>query len=92
MSHFAGPLELRPFALEDATAVAPWLCGPGLSVPRGSAWPQRLEGVALVSIGPQTSNTCREVFGRVDAEADPHDLDGLVAACSAALEERSLRA
>ena len=58
----------------------------------GSAWPQRLEGVALVSIGPQTSNTCREVFGRVDAEADPHDLDGLVAACSGALDGRSLRA
>lgn len=42
MSQIAGPLELRPFTLEDATTVAPWLCGPGLSVPRGSAWPQRL--------------------------------------------------
>jgi uroporphyrinogen-III synthase len=58
----------------------------------GSDWLQRLEGVALVSIGPQTSNTCRQVFERVDAEADPHDLDGLVAACSAALAARSLRA
>ena len=42
MSHIADPLELRPFTLEDANAVAPWLCGPGLSVPRRNAWPQRL--------------------------------------------------
>ena len=58
----------------------------------GSAWLQRLDGVALVSIGPQTSHACREVLQRVDAEADPHDLDGLVAASSAALQQRSLRA
>jgi uroporphyrinogen-III synthase len=51
----------------------------------GSGWRQRLEGVAVVSIGPQTSQACREVLGRVDAEADPYDLDGLVAACSRAL-------
>ncbi|MFZ9850694.1 MAG: uroporphyrinogen-III synthase [Vulcanococcus sp.] len=51
----------------------------------GADWPQRLAGVALVSIGPQTSRTCLEVLGRVDAEADPHDLDGLVAACGQAL-------
>ena len=51
----------------------------------GATWPERLQGVALVSIGPQTSRTCQAVFGRVDAEADPHDLDGLVAACVRAL-------
>ena len=51
----------------------------------GHDWCSRLEGVALVSIGPQTSRTCREVLGRVDAEADPHDLDGLVEACVQAL-------
>ncbi|MEY4297946.1 MAG: hypothetical protein RLZZ423_1125 [Cyanobacteriota bacterium] len=51
----------------------------------GADWPQRLAGVALVSIGPQTSRACLEVLGRVDAEADPHDLDGLVAACGQAL-------
>lgn len=36
-------LQLRPFELADAEFVAPWLSGPGLSVPRGSsAWPERL--------------------------------------------------
>ena len=51
-------------------------------------WRQQLEGVALVSIGPQTSQSCLQVLGRVDAEADPHDLDGLVAACGRALGPR----
>ena len=51
----------------------------------GAAWSELLEGVKLVSIGPQTSQSCYTQFGRVDAEADPHDLDGLVAACSQAL-------
>lgn len=35
---------------------------------------------AVVSIGPVTSATCRELGLDVAAEADPHDLDGLVAA------------
>ncbi len=51
----------------------------------GSEWRERLRGVAVVSIGPQTSQACREVLGRLDAEANPYDLDGLVAACSALL-------
>ncbi len=51
----------------------------------GADWRERIERVALVSIGPQTSATCRQVLGRVDGEADPHDLDGLVAACAQAL-------
>ena len=51
----------------------------------GSAWSERLASVALVSIGPQTSRTCRALLGRVDAEAHPYDLDGLVAACAQAL-------
>jgi uroporphyrinogen-III synthase len=42
---------------------------------------EQLNGVALVSIGPQTSRSCLEILGRVDGEASPHDLDGLVAAC-----------
>lgn len=52
----------------------------------GAHWRQRLETVALVSIGPQTSLACRELLGRVDAEANPHDLEGLVAACGHALK------
>ena len=51
----------------------------------GSNWQELLAGIAVVSIGPQTSASCRRVLGRVDAEADPHDLDGLVAACVQAL-------
>jgi uroporphyrinogen-III synthase len=57
----------------------------------GDPWQEQLSGVALVSIGPQTSHACRSQLGRVDCEADPHDLDGLVAACAQALEGRPLR-
>ena len=52
----------------------------------GASWMERLQGVKLVSIGPQTSQTCRACFGRVDAEADPHDLEGLAAACFQAIQ------
>jgi uroporphyrinogen-III synthase len=51
----------------------------------GADWRRRLEPVALVSIGPQTSRACRELLGRVDAEASPYDLEGLVQACTEAL-------
>jgi uroporphyrinogen-III synthase len=57
----------------------------------GASWKERLEGVSLISIGPQTSDTCRECLSRVDEEAEPHDLDGLVAACIRRLG-RNLRA
>ncbi len=52
-----------------------------LLAPHGS----RSRPLAVVSIGPQTSKACRALLGRVDAEARPHDLDGLVAACAGAL-------
>ncbi len=58
----------------------------------GDDWRQRLEGLALVSIGPQTSARCKQELGRVDAEASPHDLDGLLQACIAALGNAPLRA
>jgi uroporphyrinogen-III synthase len=51
----------------------------------GAPWLETLNGVALVSIGPQTSERCRSLLQRLDAEADPHDLEGLVAACGRAL-------
>jgi uroporphyrinogen-III synthase len=54
----------------------------------GENWQQCLADIALVSIGPQTSQRCRELLGRLDAEADPHDLQGLVDACSIALAQR----
>jgi uroporphyrinogen-III synthase len=46
---------------------------------------KRTRPLAVVSIGPQTSKACQALLGRVDAEAQPHDLDGLVAACVLAL-------
>ena len=52
----------------------------------GDTWRQQLAALRLVSIGPQTSERCQELLGRVDAEADPHDLEGLVAACIQALK------
>lgn len=39
-----------------------------------------LENVCLASIGPQTSKTCYEAFGRVDVEAQEYTLEGLTAA------------
>ena len=43
MTNPIASLQLRPFELADAEFVAPWLSGPGLSLPRGSsAWPERL--------------------------------------------------
>lgn len=54
----------------------------------GPTWPAQLEGVAVVSIGPQTSERCQALLGRVDSEADPHDLAGLVDACGSCLRAR----
>ncbi len=39
-----------------------------------------LEKVAIASIGPQTSATCQELFGRVDIEAEEYTLEGLTQA------------
>ncbi|MUH00800.1 uroporphyrinogen-III C-methyltransferase, partial [Scytonema sp. UIC 10036] len=39
-----------------------------------------LEKVCIASIGPQTSKTCRSLFGRVDVEAEEYTLDGLTLA------------
>jgi len=45
---------------------------------------------AVASIGPVTSQTCRELGLEVTEEADPHDLDGLVEAVVAAAGRRHL--
>jgi uroporphyrinogen-III synthase len=37
-----------------------------------------LDGVCIVSIGPQTSKTCQELIGRVDVEAQEYTMDGLL--------------
>ena len=44
--------------------------------------------VLVASIGPVTSATCEELGVRVDAQADPHDIDGLVAAVQAVVSRR----
>ena len=43
--------------------------------------------IRIVSIGPVTSATCAELGLQVAAEADPHDIDGLVDAVVAACAE-----
>lgn len=43
----------------------------------GPTWRSALEGVTVASIGPQTSETCRELLGRVDIEATEYTLEGL---------------
>jgi uroporphyrinogen-III synthase len=43
---------------------------------------------SVVSIGPVTSAACRELGVEVAVEADPHDLDGLVAALVEAVARR----
>ena len=51
----------------------------------GESWRELLAGLQVISIGPQTSHSCRQWLGRMDAEADPHDLEGLAQACVQAL-------
>lgn len=47
----------------------------------GENWLDYLSPIKLISIGPQTSTSCYKHFGRMDYEANPHDLEGLVKAC-----------
>jgi len=39
-----------------------------------------LEGICIASIGPQTSESCHNLLGRVDVEAQEYTLDGLTEA------------
>ena len=48
-----------------------------------------LEGVKLASIGPATSETMRKHGLVVDAEADPHTIEGLVKAIAGIALERT---
>jgi uroporphyrinogen III methyltransferase/synthase len=49
-----------------------------------------LEKVCLASIGPQTSKTCQELFGRVDVEASEYTLAGLTTALIAWSQNQSI--
>ena len=51
----------------------------------GEGWPQQLEGVAIASIGPQTSLACQDLLGRVDIEAMDYTLEGLTEAIVSAV-------
>jgi uroporphyrinogen III methyltransferase/synthase len=44
-----------------------------------------LAGIKIASIGPITSSTARELGLKVDVEADPHTVPGLVAAIQSKL-------
>ncbi len=43
-------------------------------------WQNWLDSTQITSIGPQTSNTCYELLGRVDCEAKQYTLEGLTQA------------
>jgi uroporphyrinogen III methyltransferase/synthase len=45
-----------------------------------AAWQTYLENVCIASIGPQTSESCQSLLGRVDVEAAEFTLDGLTGA------------
>ncbi len=56
----------------------------GTSLPSG--WQEQ---VHIASIGPQTSDSCRSLLGKVDIEATEYTLPGLVAALELRLETSS---
>ena len=41
-------------------------------------WLKFLEGTQLLTIGPQTSETCKKIFGRVDMQALKYTFEGLL--------------
>lgn len=45
----------------------------------GEQWREIVSVATIASIGPQTTQACQEVFGRVDIEAQEYTLDGLCA-------------
>ena len=47
----------------------------------GEHWLKLIEKIKLVSIGPQTTNSCIKLIRKPDKEASPHDLEGLLLAC-----------
>ena len=47
----------------------------------GENWLKLIEKIKLVSIGPQTTISCKKLIRKPDKEAEPHDLEGLLKAC-----------
>ena len=46
----------------------------------GEEWLTFLDKTKLLTIGPQTSKICVNIFGRVDREADKYTFEGLLEA------------
>jgi RimJ/RimL family protein N-acetyltransferase len=73
MTPQTAPLRVRPFRLDDAGAVEPWLTGPGLSLPGGTArttWPQRLLADARIVAQVAEAGGSRVGFVRLDCGPD----------------------
>ncbi len=47
----------------------------------GENWLKLIEKIKFVSIGPQTTISCKNFIRKPDKEANPHDLEGLLQAC-----------
>ena len=74
-----GRVDVITFASSKTVVHAAQLLDQGL----GERWRAVLEGVAIASIGPKTSDTCRQVLGRVDIEPAEYTLDALTEAIAA---------
>ncbi len=48
----------------------------------GQEWLTFLDQTKLLTIGPQTSNKCKEIFGRIDGEAKKYTFEGLLDAAT----------
>ncbi len=75
----AGRVDVITFASSKTVAHTAQLLEQGL----GSQWQSFLDSVAIASIGPKTSDTCRKLLGRVDIEPAEYTLDGLTEAIAA---------
>ncbi len=76
----AGTIEIITFASSKTVTNAHHLLQ---EIPH---WPRLLAPVKIASIGPQTSQACRDCFGRVDIEARSYTLEGLGEAIAAATQ------
>ena len=72
----AGAVQVITFASSKTVRHCCQLFHQGL----GTDWSRLLDSVMIASIGPKTSETCRELFGRVDIEAQEYTLEGLTQA------------
>jgi len=69
-------VDVMTFASSKTVAHTCQLLAQGL----GSNWASVLDGVTVASIGPKTSETCRQYLGRVEIEPPEYTLEGLTQA------------